>query len=166
MVSTQSSPLLWLTEAALPVSAGGSSKQEKRWREGGSEPQVEAPSKRQEADPVRRKSRAVALQQSRHRLRPWLRPAVSALLRMRSRAPDRSRATRRALRLQVQRGVPVPKRQATPSVRTENNVSESWPRPSQTVAQHGPPCPPAGRVVFDLGQTALTTDILCCHAAR
>ena len=162
MVSTQSSPLLWLAEAALPVSAGGSSKQEKRWRG----PQVEAPSKRQEADPVRRKSRAVALQQSRHRLRPWLRPAVSALLRMRSRAPYRSRATRRALRLQVQRGVPVPKRQATPSVRTENNGSESWPRPSQTVAQHGPPCPPAGRVVFDLGQTALTTDILCCHAAR
>jgi len=125
MVSTQSSPLLWLAEAALPVSAGASSKQEKRWREGGSEPQVEAPSKRQEADPVRRKSRAIALKQSRYRSRPWLRPAVSTLLRMRSRAPDRSRATRRALRLQVQRGVPVPKRQATPSVRTENNVSES-----------------------------------------
>src|SRR6516165_8984769 len=141
-------PFALAAEAALPVSAGGSSNQEKRWREGGSEPQVEAPSKRQEADPVRRKSRAVALQQSRHRSRPWLRPAVSALL------------------LQVQRGVPVPKRQATPSVRTENNVSESWPRPSQTVAQHGPPYPPAGRVVFDLGQTALTTDILCCHAAR
>jgi hypothetical protein len=54
--------LLWLTEAALPVSAGGSSKQEQRRREDGSEPQVEALSKHQKADPVWCKYRAAVLQ--------------------------------------------------------------------------------------------------------
>src|SRR6516225_7914844 len=61
--STYSSHLLWLVEATLPVSAGGSSKRPNRWREDGSEPQVEALSERQETDPIRRKRRAAAPQQ-------------------------------------------------------------------------------------------------------
>src|SRR5262252_3293267 len=67
---TRSSRSLWLTEAALPVSVGGSSKQEKRRREDGSEPQAEALPKRQEADPVRCKRRAI-LQQNPLRSRRW-----------------------------------------------------------------------------------------------
>src|SRR5215813_4305199 len=62
--SDRSSCLLWLTEAALSVNAGGSSKQEQRRREDGSAPQVEASSKLREADPVRRGCRAAASQQS------------------------------------------------------------------------------------------------------
>ena len=41
-LSGHSSRLPWLIEAALSVGAGGSSKQEKRGREDGSEPQAEA----------------------------------------------------------------------------------------------------------------------------
>src|ERR1700719_2436687 len=106
---THSSRLLWLTEATLPISAGGSSKQEQRWRENGSEPQVEAASKRQEADPVRCECRAAA-QQSPLRSRRWPRSAVLGLHGKRCCAPDHSRAKRRALRLHVQQGVPVPRR--------------------------------------------------------
>jgi hypothetical protein len=160
---THSSRLLWLTEATLPISAGGSSKQEQRWRENGSEPQVEAASKRQEADPVRCECRAAA-QQSPLRSRRWPRSAVLGLHGKRCCAPDHSRAKRRALRLHVQQGVPVPRRQATPLARIADNPCESWPRPSQTVAQHGPPYPSACRVVFHGGQTEMTTDILRRHA--
>jgi len=160
---THSSRLLWLTEATLPISAGGSSKQEQRWRENGSEPQVEAASKRQEADPVRCECRAAA-QQSPLRSRRWPGSAVLGLHGKRCCAPDHSRAKRRALRLHVQQGVPVPRRQATPLARIADNPCESRPRPSQTVAQHGPPYPSACRVVFHGGQTEMTTDILRRHA--
>jgi hypothetical protein len=154
--------LLRLTEAALPVSAGGSSKQEKRWREDGSEPQVEALSKRQEADPVRCKCR-VAVQQSRLRSRRWPRSAMPGLLGKRCCALDRSRARRRALRLHVQQGVPVRRRQATPLARIEDNLCESWPRPTQTVAQQGPPYSSACRIIFHGSQIVITTDILRSH---
>ena len=43
---TRSSCLLWLTEAALSVNAGGGSKQKMRWGEDGREGQFEALSKR------------------------------------------------------------------------------------------------------------------------
>src|SRR6266436_4021899 len=64
-------PFALTIEATLPVSVGGNSEKEHRWREDGREPQVEASSKRQEADPVRfwRKCRAAASQQSRLRSR-------------------------------------------------------------------------------------------------
>ena len=125
-----------LTKAAsLPVNAGGNSETEQRRREDGPEPQVEASLKRQEADPVRCKCRMATAQQSRLRSRRWPRPAVPGLLGEPCCAPDRSCARRCALRLQVRQGVPAPKRQATPSVRIEDNLRESWPRPSQTVAQ-------------------------------
>jgi hypothetical protein len=48
----------------------------------------------------------------------------------------------------VQQGVPVPRRRATPSVRIEDNLCGSWPRPSQTVAQHGPPYSAACRIIL------------------
>ena len=163
--STYSSHLLWLVEATLPVSAGGSSKRANRWREDGSEPQVEALSERQETDPIRRKRRAAASQQSRLHSRRWPRRATLALLRKRCCAPDRSRAKRRALPPQVQQGVPVPRRQATPLVRIADNPCESWPRPSQTVAQQGPPYSSACRIILHGSHIVMKTDILRRHAA-
>jgi hypothetical protein len=121
--------LLRLIEMALSVSAGGSSKQEKRWREAGRDRQVEAVSKRRKADQFRRTCRAAVLRQSRLRPRRWPRPVVLGLLGKRCCAPDRSGPRRRALRPQVRQGVPVPGRLATPSARGEN-ACESWPRPS------------------------------------
>jgi hypothetical protein len=120
-------PFALIKGATLPVNAGGNSESEQRRREDGSEPQVEASLKRQEADPVRRKCRMATAQQSRLRSRRWPRPAVPGLLGKRCCAPDRFRARRCALRLQVRQGVPVPRRQATPSVRIEDNLCESWP---------------------------------------
>ena len=80
-------------------------------------------------------------------------------------APGRFRAKPCALRLPVQRGAPVPRRQATPPVRIEDSACESWPRPSQTLAQQGPPYSSACRVIFHRGQTVMTTDIVRCLAA-
>jgi hypothetical protein len=151
--STYISHLLCLTVSALPVSAGGSSKQEKRWRKDGREPPFEALSKRQEAGPIRRKCRRAVLQASPLRSRRSPRSAVSAPLRKQCCALDRPGAKRRALRLHVPPGVPVPRRQSTPSVGSEHTSYESWPRPSQTVAQQGPPYPSASRVIFHLSQT-------------
>jgi len=128
-VRPKPSRLLRLIEVALSVSAGGSSKQEKRWREAGRDRQVEAVSKRRKADQFRCTCRAAVLGQSRLRPRRWPRPVVLGLLGKRCCAPDRSRARRRALRPQVRQGVPVPGRLATPSARGEN-ACESWPRPS------------------------------------
>jgi hypothetical protein len=128
-VRPKPSRLVRLIEVALSVSAGGSSKQEKRWREAGRDRQVEAVSKRRKADQFRRTCRAAVLRQSRLRPRRWPRPVVLGLLGKRCCAPDRSRARRRALRPQVRQGVPVPGRLATPSARGEN-ACESWPRPS------------------------------------
>jgi hypothetical protein len=82
------------------------------------------------ADPVRCKRRAAVLQQSPLRSRRWPRSAVPRLRGKRCCAPDRSRARRRALRLHVQRGVPAPRRQATPILRIDDNPCESWPGPS------------------------------------
>jgi hypothetical protein len=110
--------------ATLPVNAGGNSETEQRRREDGPEPQVEASLKRQEADPVRRKCRMATAEQSRLRSRRWPRPAVPGLLGKPCCAPDRSRARRCALRLQVRQGVPAPRRQAAPSVRIEDNLCE------------------------------------------
>ena len=45
--------LLWLTEAALSVSAGDGLKQKMRWDEDGREGQLEALSKREDAGPAR-----------------------------------------------------------------------------------------------------------------
>jgi hypothetical protein len=110
-VSTDSGRSRGATEpAALSVSAGGSSKQEKRWRKDGSEPEAEALSKRQEADLVGWKCRAAVLQQNPLRSPQSPRSAALGLLGKRCCAPDQSRARRRALRLQVQQGVPVPRR--------------------------------------------------------
>jgi hypothetical protein len=65
----------------------------------------------------------------------------------------------------VQQAAPVPRRQAMPLVRIEGNRCESWPRPSQTVAQQGPPYSSACRIIFHGSQTVITTDILRCHSA-
>jgi len=162
---TRSSGLRWLTAAALSVNAGGGSKQKMRWGEDGHEGQLEALAKPQEADPARRKCWAAVLHQSRLRPRRWPHSAAFGLLRKQCCAPDRSRARRGALRLLVQRGVPVPTRQATPSAAFVDNSWESWPGPSQTVAQHGPPYPSACRVVFHCSHIVMKTDILRCHAA-
>jgi hypothetical protein len=160
-----SSRLLWLTAAALSVSAGGSSKQEKRWCGHGSEPQFEALSKRQEADSVRCNCRAVVLPQNPLRWWQWPRSALPGLLGRRCCARDRSRARRRALRPRLRQGVPVPRRRATPLAWIEDNPCESWPRPAQTVAQQGPPYSSACRIIFHGGQIVMTTDILRCHPA-
>ena len=139
-----------------PANVGGSSEQEMR--------RPEAPSKCQKSDPVRfgRKCRTTASQQSRLRSRRWLRSAMPGLRGRRAYQPDRPRTKRRASRLQVQQRVPLPGRQATPSVQIEDSACESWPRPSQTVAQHGPPYPSACRVVFHGSHIVMKTDILRC----
>ena len=124
------SRLLRLTKAAFSVSVGGRLKQEKRSRESGRDRQVEAVSKRRKADQFRRTCRTAVSRQSRLRSRRWPRPAMLGLLGKRCCALYRSRAKRRALPPQVQQGVPVPRRQATPLVRIEDNRCESWPRPS------------------------------------
>ena len=153
-------------DAALLASAGGSSKREKRWHEYCREPQVEALSKRQEADPVRWKHRAGVLQQSRLRSRRWPRSAMPGLLGRRRCPPARPHAKRRALCLQVQQGVPLPRRRAAPLVGNGDYPCKSWPRPSQTVAQHGPPYPSTRRVILHGSHVAMTTDLLGCHAAH
>ena len=65
----------------------------------------------------------------------------------------------------LQQGVPVPRRQATPLFGIEYNGCDSWPRPSQTVAQEGSAHPSACRVIFHGGQSVMTADVLRCHAA-
>ena len=162
-VRPKPSRLLRLTEAALSVSADGSAKQERRSREDGRVPQVEAIAKRQDADPVQSKRRAAVLQQSPLRSRRRPHSAALGLLGKRWCASGQSRAKHRALRRHVQKGVLVPSRQATPLVRIEDNRCESWPRPSQSVAQQRPPYPSACRVIFHGGQIVMMTDILRCH---
>ena len=138
----------------------------KRSRGDGSEGQLEALPKRRKADPARCRCRSAVLPQSSLRSRRLPRSAVLGLLGERCCARDRSRAERRALRLPVQQEVPVPRRRATPIARIEGSPCESWPRPSQTVAQQGPPHPSAGRVIFYGSLTVMATDILRCHAAN
>ena len=164
-VRPKPSRLLRLTEAALSVSADGSAKQERRSREDGRVPQVEAIAKRQDADPVQSKRRAAVLQQSPLRSRRRPHSAALGLLGKRWCASGQSRAKHRALRRHVQKGVLVPSRQATPLVRIEDNRCESWPRPNQTVAQHGPPYSPACRVILHGSHVVMATDLLRCHAA-
>jgi hypothetical protein len=98
--STQ--PLALAAHNRSPVSAGDSSKKEKRRREDGSAPQVAALWKRQEADPVRCKYRATLLQQTLPRPQRWPRSIVPGLPGKRCCAPDRYGTRRRALRLYAQ----------------------------------------------------------------
>ena len=66
-----------------------------------------------------------SVQQSPLRSRRWPRSGMPGLLGERCCARDPSCAKRRALRLQVPPGVPVPTRRATPSVRIEDNPCQS-----------------------------------------